>query len=241
MNNEMIIAQMKELCRSGEPEGKREFFSRLQAQGLLHRRPVVMNHGEFLARQLCYIEKWVWMLSGMLMLFIIWACSMNSGNYPFALTPLLAAGILAETGRSYRWKMEELEYAARFSLRSIVLARMFLVGLIDTAGLLIVVAAVRSYLTYSLLRVFLYMMVPYLTAAFLGSLYERKKRRDAGLGCIVICILSSAVFAAAPIFVSSLYEESLTIIWAAAFILLICSLAVSVREQMREMEEPIWN
>jgi ABC-type nitrate/sulfonate/bicarbonate transport system permease component len=177
----------------------------------------------------------------MLMLFIIWACSRNAGNYPFALTPLLAVGILAETGRSYRWKMAELEYAARFSLRSIVLARMFLVGLIDTAGLLIVTAAVRSHLTYSLLRVFLYMMVPYLLAAFLGSLYERKKRTDAGLGSIVICLLSSAVFAAAPIFMSSLYEESLTIIWAAAFILLICCLAVSVREQMREMEEPVWN
>ena len=208
MNNEMIITQMKELCRSGGPEGKREFFRELRARGLLHRRPV---------------------------------CSRNTGNYPFALTPLLAVGILAETGRSYRWKMAELEYAARFSLRSIVLARMFLVGLIDTAGLLIVTAAVRSYLTYSLLRVFLYMMVPYLLAAFLGSLYERKKGTDAGLGSIVICLLSSAVFAAAPIFVSILYEESLTIIWAAAFILLICSLAASVREQMREMEEPIWN
>ena len=112
---------------------------------------------------------------------------------------------------------------------------------IDTAGLLIVTFAVRSYLTYSLIRVFLYMMVPYLLAAFLGSLYERKKRTDAGLGSIVICLLSSAVFAAAPIFMSSLYEESLTIIWAAAFILLICCLAVSVREQMREMEEPVWN
>ena len=241
MNNEMIITQMKELCRSRGPEGKSEFFSRLHARGLLHRRPVVMSHGEFLAGQLCYIEKCVLLLSGMLMLFIILACSRNTGNYPFALTPLLAVGILAETGRSYRWKMAELEYAARFSLRSIVLARMFLVGLIDTAGLLIVTAAVRSYLTYSLIRVFLYMMVPYLLAAFLGSLYERKKRTDAGLGSIVICLLSSAVFAAAPIFMSSLYEESLTIIWAAAFILLICCLAVSVREQMREMEEPVWN
>ena len=241
MNNEMIIAQMKELCRSKGPESKREFFIRLQAQGLLHRRPVVMSHGEFLAVQLFYIEKWVWVLSGMLMLFTVLACSRNTGNYPFALTPLLAVGILAETGRSYRWKMAELEYAARFSLRSIVLARMFLVGLTDTAGLLIVTAVVRSYLTYSLIRVFLYMMVPYLLAAFLGSLYERKKRTDAGLGSIVICLLSSAVFAAAPIFMSSLYEESLTIIWAAAFILLICSLAVSVREQMREMEEPVWN
>ena len=241
MDNKMIIAQMKELYGLSGPEGKREFFSGLRTRGLLHRRPVVMSHGEFLAGQLFYIEKWVWVLSGILMLFIIWVCSRNSGNYPFALTPLLAVGILAETGRSYRWKMAELEYAARFSLRSIVLARMFLVGLIDTAGLLIVIIAVRNYLTYSLLRVFLYMMVPYLTASYLGSLHERKKRTDAGLGSLVICMLSSAVFAAAPIFVSRLYEESLTIIWAAAFILLTCSLAVSVREQMNEMEGPVWN
>jgi hypothetical protein len=57
MNNEMIIAQMKEICRSREPEGKREFFSGLRARGLLHRRPVVMSHGEFLAGQLFYIVK----------------------------------------------------------------------------------------------------------------------------------------------------------------------------------------
>ena len=47
MNNEMIIAQMKEICRSGGPEGKREFFRELRARGLLHRRPVAMSHGEF--------------------------------------------------------------------------------------------------------------------------------------------------------------------------------------------------
>ena len=60
MNNEMIIAQMKEICRSGGPEGKREFFRELRARGLLHRRPVAMSHGEFLVGQLFYIEKWVW-------------------------------------------------------------------------------------------------------------------------------------------------------------------------------------
>ena len=67
MNNEMIIAQMKELCRSEGPEGKREFFRRLRARGLLHRRPVVMSHAESLAGQSCYIAKRVWVQSGMFM------------------------------------------------------------------------------------------------------------------------------------------------------------------------------
>ncbi len=241
MENERIIAQIKEICKAPEPGGKREFFESLAARGLPERQPVAMSHGEFLAGQLCYIEKWIWALSGIILLFIIGICARNPGNYPFALTPLLAAGILLETRRSYRWKMAELEYAARFSLRSVLFARMFLVGLVDTAGLLIVIVMVRPYLTYSLLRVFLYMMVPYLAAAFLGSVYERKKRTDGGFGSVVICILSSALFAAAPLFFSQLYEARLTNIWAAAFVLLSGSLAVNVREHFHELDRPVWN
>ncbi len=122
-----------------------------------------------------------------------------------------------------------------------MLARLFLVGLLDTAGLLLVIAAVRPYFSYSVLRVFLYMMVPYLLASFLGSLYERKKRTGTGLGSLAICFLSSAAFAAATLYFSRLYETDLTVVWAAAFILLAGSLAVSVRKHFREMEGLVWN
>jgi len=241
MNNEMIIVRMKELCIAPKSEGKNEFFSRLEEKGLPCRRPVVMSHGEFLTGQLGYIDKWIWVLSGALLVFIIWCCSQNTGNFPFALTPLLAGGMLIETGRSHRWKMDELEYASRFSLRSIVLARMFLIGLIDTAGLLVVIAVVRSYLTYSLFRVFLYMMVPYLMASFLGSVYERKRRKDAGLGSFAICLLSSGAFAAVPFFAGHLYEKSMTFLWTAAFFLLASSFVVNIRGYLKDMEEPVWN
>lgn len=241
MKNKMIIMQMKELCRYPEPERKKEFFEGLEKQGWLRRQSAVMSQGEFLICQLFYIEKWLWLFSGALLLFLIWVCTRNAGNYPFALTPLLAGGMLAETERSRRWKMDELECASRFSLRSILLARMFLVGLVNTAGLLAAILAVRPFLTYSLPRVFLYMMVPYLTASFLGSLYERKNRRDAGLGSLVICMLSSAVYAATPHFFSYLYEKSFTILWAAAFILLAGSFAFSMREYIHEMEDLVWN
>lgn len=241
MKNKMIIVQMKDLCKCPKPERKKEFFERLEKEGLPRRQPAVMSQGEFLICQLFYIEKWLWLLSGALLLFLIWGCSRNAGNYPFALTPLLAGGMLAETERSRRWKMDELECAARFSLRSILLTRMFLVGLVNTVGLLVVILVIRPFLAYSLPRVFLYMMVPYLTASFLGSLYERKNRRDAGVGSLVICILSSAVYAAAPRFFSYLYEKSFTILWAAAFILLAGSFAFSMREYIHEMEDMVWN
>ena len=188
-----------------------------------------------------YIGKWIWIFSGLLLLFITWICYRHPGNYPFALTPFLALGILLETRRSFRWRMAELEHAARFSLRSVMLARLFLAGTVNTAGLLIIILIIRPYFSYSLIRVFLYMMVPYLTASWSGSVYERMHRSDHGLGSILICVLSSALFAAAPAFFSQLYEERMTVIWAAAFILTACSLAGNLREWARHMEEPVWN
>ena len=241
MSNARLISRIRELSRSPQPERKREFFRRVTEQGLANRHPVVMSHGGFVACQLFYIEKWIWLLSGALLLFLTWICYRNPGNYPFALTPLLAAGILLETRRSFRWKMAEMEHAARFSLRSVILARMFLVGAVDTAGLLAVVLIVHPVFPYSFVRVFLYMMVPYLTASWLGSVYERTHRTDHGWGSILICILSAGFFAAAPAFFSRLYEESLTAVWAFAFLLMACSLAKSLREWTHKMEEPIWN
>ena len=241
MNNERLITQIRELCHSPQPENKREFFQYLKEQGMMNRRLRVMSHGEFLACQLFYIGKWIWMLAGSLLVFIIWISYRHPGNYPFALTPLLALGILLETSRSFRWKMAEFEHAARFSLRSVILARLFLLGTVNTTGLLIVILIVRPCFSYSLLRVFLYMMVPYLTASWLGSVYERMHRMDQGLGSTMICLLSSGFFAAAPVFFSQLYEERVIVVWAAVFVLTVCSLAGNLREWTRNMEEPVWN
>jgi hypothetical protein len=137
--------------------------------------------------------------------------------------------------------MAELEYTARFSLRSVMLARIFLVGIVETAGLLVVIWVVRPWFSYSLIRVFLYMMVPYLAASLLGSVYERKNRSDNSWGSILICFLSSGLFAAAPYCLSSLYEERFTVIWTVAFILLVFSLVVSMRRWICELEEAVWN
>ncbi len=241
MDHDRLIKELREICRAPQTERKEEFFRELEERGVTSVRPAAISHGEFILRQFFYIGKWVWLLSAALLLFITWICYGNNGNYPFALTPLLAAGILVETERSFRWKMAELEYTARFSLRSVMLARMFLVGTVETAGLLGVIWVVQSRFSYSFGRVFLYMMVPYLSASLFGSVYERKHRTDNGWGSIVICLLSSVFFAAAPYCMSRLYEERFAVAWMAAFVLLIIGLGSSVRRWFLEMEEPAWN
>lgn len=241
MNHKDIAEEMKKSFVSPTPEKKTEFFLRMKEKGLLKRRPHVISHKEFLAVQVLYIEKWTWVLSGFLLLFIAWICSRNYGNYPFALTSLLAAGILFETGRSRRWNMTELEQAARFSARSVILAKVYLLGVGNTAGLMIVIFAVRPFFSYSLIRVFLYMMVPYLTASLLGSLFERRYRGDPGWGSVLICILSSIFFTVVSHFFNLLYEDRLVLFWASALVLMICGLTVCIRRNISEREEPAWN
>ena len=241
MNNKDIVDQLRRFCRYPEPERKKEFFLKMEEEGMLQRRTVVISHKDFMWIQLSYIEKRIWLLSGFLLLLIVWVCSHRSGNYPFALTPLLAAGILFETGRSRRWNMTELEQAARFSARSVMLAKVFLLGVGNTAGLMLVIFAVRPFFSYSLIRVFLYMMVPYLTASLLGSLYERRYRGDPGWGSVLICILSSIFFATVSHFFNPLYEDRLVLFWALTLILMVCGLTVCIRRNISERGEPAWN
>lgn len=241
MDKYNLIVDLRVIYHYPEPERKKEFFQKLGEQGQVYRRPVVINNTEFLAIQFFYVQKKVWILSVIILLFIVGFCYRMPGNYPFALTPLLVVGTFLETKRSFRWKMAELEHTARFSLRSVVFARMFWVGVVDTAGLLIVIWAVRHMFSYSLIRVFLYMTVPYLFASLSGALYERIRRPDTGWGSTMICIMSSALFTAAPFIYNQLYEERFLVIWGAAFILLAGSLVVNILKWIHEMEEPIWS
>ena len=87
---------------------------------------------QFLTLQLGYIRKWIWIFfifSFLLMLIgtaylkknILWDIS--------AFTPLLALFLITETQRSEFYGMSEFELSTRFSLKSIVLARLGIMGL----------------------------------------------------------------------------------------------------------------
>lgn len=241
MNYSRIIAELKAVYQTEKPLRKEAFLTYIREQGRLCLRPAAMTQGEFLLRQLAYTQKRVWILSALVLLVITWLCRQSSGVYPFAMTSLLSAGILAETGRSFHHGMHELEYASRFSFRSVMLARLFLVGTADTLGLFLVIAVICPGLPYSLTRIFLYMMVPYLSASFLGSLYERRHRTDSGWGSVMICAALSAAFAAAPAVCRGLYDGRYTVYWLLLFAVLLCSAAASMRKWIIQTEEPAWS
>ena len=103
----------------------------------------------FVLSQVMYISKGIWWLSAAVFAAaclltaspgmagdrnqnqVIWGIS--------ALAPLLAMTVIAESGRSQSFRMAELEMATRFSLRSVALARLGILGL-ENLGMLILLA-----------------------------------------------------------------------------------------------------
>ena len=213
---------MKAYYRPPEPKGREEFLRRVAGKGRLSPGGEVMGQGDFLIRQLSYIHKGEWGLAGLVFLLLGLGCIRQPQAPPFAMTALLAAGILTETRRSRRWGMYELEAASRFSAGSVMLSRAFWVGLVDTLGLAALLAWIRPWLPCSFLRGFFYMMVPYLLSALVGAWHERRHRRSEGAGSILICGGVALAFALAPRLFRGLYGEELVLGWALVFGVLLC-------------------
>lgn len=230
----------KELQRAyaaPRPQRKREFLMKL-GMGRC-------SLAEFFLTQLGYIRKRGWILSAVIFAGALWAGSRFPGEAVWIVsagTPFLALTALTENGRSAACGMQELEAATRFSLRSVLLARMGGLGLAHGILLLLLILfSTRG----SLLPVAvggLYILVPYLLTACIGTAALRRWHgREAVYLCAGIpAFVSGALYlmqGAAQIF----YNLRNVRWWVAAFLLLA---AAALRENYllyKQTEELSWS
>ena len=127
-----IKQEFIKLYEAPEPPGKQEFLKQFDT--------CYLSMGQFMWQQLLYIKKWMWLFSAGIFFLgtmlgrnldreTVWVIS--------ALIPFLALTFLTESGRSKIYGMEELEYATRFSLKSLMLARLGVLGLFHGVILLL--------------------------------------------------------------------------------------------------------
>ena len=173
MRKKELKARLAALAVPGpDLERKRAFLRALP--------PAPVSHLWLLAGQAGYIRPLTWAASvGVFALALglgrmfpadaVWVAS--------ALTPFAAMTAAAETGRSARHGMEELELAARFGLRSVALARMGALGLAHLI-LLILLAAESGG---GFFRTGVYILTPYLVTDLLGLAAVRRLRGREGL------------------------------------------------------------
>ncbi len=186
----------------------------------------------FVLSQIAYMRKWIWGLSAAVFAAacfmavsyaaegrgaadrVLWGIS--------ALTPVLALTVIAESGRSQHYEMAELEMAARFSLRSVVLARLGVLGL---ENLLILAAftvlsgsggAGDAGRMYGALRTGICILLPYLLTSFIGLwIVCRVKGSEAVSVCIGVAACISVVIFFARDWLEQLYRSGNWLWWAA--------------------------
>ncbi len=186
---EMLEQELQILFEAPAPQRREKF--------LAGRPRSSMGHGAFVLAQAAYIRKWVWGLSVAVFGILVGSAArwpqealwITAGMMPFLA--LLAA---QEHMRSAMYNMTELELSTRFSVKSIVLARMGLLGSFHLTLLLLLLPLLVLYGQTGILRTGVYLLVPYLMTTFLSMAWVRRMRGREGLYlCLGIAVLVSSL------------------------------------------------
>ncbi len=180
----------------------------------------------FMISQAGYIRKRVWGISGVLFgVAYLGACVLGQDVMWMisALLPFAAVSVVSEHHRSYVFQMSELEMAARFSLKSVALARIGILGISHLLLLLFLIPACAWFHTSSLFQTGLYLLVPYLLSADAGLWAVRKTQgQEAIYACVGIAVCVSGL----NLLVQRLFPVLFGIEYTLGWVLLLAGAAV---------------
>lgn len=220
-----------------QPMRKRAFLRNLNAGG--------MSVSAFLVSQIGYIRKRVWCVCAAIAAVSVFGAVFLPDTVLWlisGLTPLLVLTIIAESGRSEYYQMAELEMATRFSLRSVTLARLAILGTVSLLLLGILVPIGLCGGTAAPVAAVLYIVTPFLLSAYAGLLIVRKLR---GQEAMYICTGVSAGISMFLLLSHSLtpfiYQERCLAAWITAALVLLIGSGKEYRSIIKRTEDLAWS
>ncbi len=236
MNKDLKRA-LKESFEVPEPVKKKAFLRSIP-------KPSVSGF-EFVCTQARYIQKWVWGISFLIFAIAFIGFRWVEKNLLWCISsfmPLLALAVLTECGRAEFYKMAEFELSTRFSMKSVVMARLGIIG-ISTLILLCVVTpfiAINSKIT--IFKTGVYIICPYLLTAFLGFCAVRNiHEKESFYVCIGIAVAVSGANVILSQTFTMLYEGKNFIWWIGALVVLFIGTTNQCYKMIKQREELIWN
>ena len=199
----------------------------------------------FIFVQASYVRQVSWVLSGLILLLALF-CTCNIREDTLwvisAFVPILGLLAVMEGNRSMTYGMSEFEMSTRFSLKSVVLARMSILGLINFAVIAILTPLCRIGNDFSLLRTGMYLMVPYLlTVNFSLWITRQVNSRETIYGCICVAVIVSGINTGLRFATDLIYQESYTSWWLVLSVFLLIELAYEIHCTIKRTEEYTWN
>lgn len=222
---------LQEAFAAPAPKHKQEFFKKLPRQRI--------SICSFLLSQAGYIHKLVWGLSLFVFVFAVLSARQMERNFLWqvsSLMPFVAMTVIAESIRSRAWQMEELELACRFSLKSVILARLGLIGSFHMLLLLFFIPFASSRSVFSLWETGIFLLVPYLATTFLGlCIIQRLRGKEGVFACFGLAFMVSAFYLVLRDFIMS-YRNSFAW-WVVACLLLIAGTGREYKKVIEQAEE----
>ena len=188
--------------------------------------------------QFQYIRPWTWGLSALVFIsaLLIGRTENERGLWWIsAMTPFLAMALVTELARSSAYGMEELELATRFSLKTVVLGRMVLLGLSDLVVLAVLLVSLPS--PAGTLRVGLHLVLPYLSSALLGLRLVRRMRGTEGF----LAALAAACLVGCGAWAVEAWVRLPLSWWLLAAVALMVWTVRECRSVLTQSEEYVWN
>lgn len=199
---------------------------------------------EFVLAQAAYIGRQVWVLSFLVLLAALLGVRFLQRDLLWILTalmPYLAVTAVTEQVRSESCGMAELEVTTRFSLKSVLLARMTLVGLVHGLVLALLMLLGRQELAV-MARVGVYLLVPYLLTTMTGLWLTRRLRsQEAVYGCLAIAVVVSVLPLVSRTLFLQLYQAIYFPWWLVMAAGLLLLNGLEYQNNMKRMEERMWN
>ena len=220
-----------------EPKRKEEFFREIG------RTPI--STFAFMKLQISYIRKRVWILSILVIMLsiaskkyvgtdCIWVIS--------AMMPFVAVSMVSENNRSEIYGMAELEQSSRFSLKSVMYARLVVVGISHIMLLSFIIPFIGNGVLTPYVQIGIYILVPYLLASTLGLTAVRRNRgKETSYYCFGISCMVSCLQIIVREMIPQIYDGKWFLCWCAVFFYLLMRLCAEYKNMIYQAEDMLWN
>lgn len=236
MKQDMKVC-LKEVFAAPKPEKKDSFLRKA--------RTAQVSTFDFVKSQLFYIRKRVWILSLLILVAALAAIRFMEINRLWiisAFIPFIALCAVLEGTRSVSYGMSELEMSARFSLKSITLARMVSIGLVHLGIIGVLIPLSGGSELFPMVKEAVYLLVPYLLTAVLGLIAVRELQDyQSSYVCTGCAVIVSSLGVYIRSFLSWVYEEKHFIWWCVFALYLLGRGYKEYQRMIYQTEDFVWN
>lgn len=236
-DNKNIKDALEEAFEAPVPMRKREFLRSVKMSR--------MSTVTFMLLQVSYIRKLTWFLSVGIFEVLIFMSRYISTDLLWMLMacmPFMAMVAVGENMRSNIHNMAELEMTTRFSLKSVVLARMGIIGIFHLTLLIMLILFAGNNASISYVQLGVFLLVPYMITAVVSlGVARRFHGAEVNYVCmciaVVVCVFNVAVKIMLPVICGREYF----VYWVMLLVLLVAAMAVGCFRNIYKMEDALWN